>query len=157
MTRTIARLLVLLTLLSSMAVSADIKTRQEISSEAKAKAPHVSAPQLAAALSGDTSGFFLLDVRTEAEFDAAHIKDAQWLPRGKLEFQVQQLISDPAANIVVYCGTGARAALATLTLQDMGYRNAAYLEGGFKQWLAEGRSVHNMHGELKAVNQPTEK
>jgi rhodanese-related sulfurtransferase len=153
MTRKLVKLIVLLTTLVSIGVSADIQTRQEISSAAKAKAPHVTAQQLAADLSRGEE-FLLLDVRTEAEFDAGHIQGAKWLPRGKLEFHIQDLTTDPASRIVLYCGSGARSALATLTLQGMGYQNVTDLEGGFEQWLADGHSVQNRYGEMKAVAKP---
>jgi rhodanese-related sulfurtransferase len=147
------KLIVLLIALLSMSVWADIQGKKEISSEAKSKAPHISAQQLATDLAANKD-FLLLDIRTEAEFEAGHIQNAKWLPRGKLEFGIQELTTDPNAQIVLYCGSGGRSALATLTLNEMGYGNAVDLEGGFKAWMAEGHSLYNMHGELKAVPKP---
>ncbi len=88
----------------------DIKSKQEIGAEAKSKAPHISAQQLADDLASDKE-FILLDVRTEAEFEAGHIQGAEWLPRGKLEYHIQELVQNPDARIVLYCGTGGRSAL----------------------------------------------
>jgi rhodanese-related sulfurtransferase len=41
---------------------------------------------------------------------------------------------DPERRIVVYCASGGRSALAADTLQRMGYRKVAHLDGGFKAW-----------------------
>ncbi|MCW8872457.1 rhodanese-like domain-containing protein [Pseudomonadota bacterium] len=143
--------LIVLVAFASMNVHGALKTKQEISSEAKSKAPHISSQQLAGYLSREND-FVLLDIRTEAEFAAGHIQGAQWFPRGKLEYYIQELIQDPNSRIVLYCRTGGRSALATLTLKDMGYSSVVDLEGGFKEWVAEGNSFYNLHGEHKVVS-----
>jgi rhodanese-related sulfurtransferase len=135
----------------SMNAWADIKSKQEISNEAKAKAPHISSQQLAGYLTGNED-FVLLDIRTESEYDAGHIQGAQWFPRGKLEYYIQDLIKDPNSRIVLYCRTGGRSALATLTLKDMGYKNVVDLDGGFKEWVAAGNTFYNLHGEHRVVS-----
>jgi rhodanese-related sulfurtransferase len=144
--------IVLVTLIAFFSISAwgDVKSKQEISSEAKSKAPHISSQQLAGYQSAKED-FVLLDIRTEAEYKAGHIRGAQWFPRGKLEYYIQEVIKDPDSKIVLYCRTGGRSALATLTLKDIGYTNVVDLEGGFKQWVAGGNSFYNLHGEHKVV------
>jgi rhodanese-related sulfurtransferase len=92
------------------------------------------------------------EISTEAEYLAGHIQGAQWFPRGKLEYYIQDLIKDPDSRIVLYCRTGGRSALATLTLQDMGYTNVVDLDGGFKEWVAEGNTFYNLHGENQVVS-----
>ena len=133
-----------------MNVWGDIKTKQEISDEAKSKAPHISSQQLSSYLSGKKD-FILLDIRTEAEYQAGHIQGAQWFPRGNLEFYIQNTITDPDSKIVLYCRSGGRSALATLTMKDMGYTNVVDLNGGFKEWIAEGNTFYNLHGEHTVV------
>jgi rhodanese-related sulfurtransferase len=128
-----------------------VKSKQEISSEAKSKAPHISSQQLAGYLTGERT-YFLLDVRTEAVYEAGHIQGAQWFPRGKLEYYIQELIKNSDSKIVLYCRTGGRSALAALTLKDMGYTDVVDLEGGFKQSVAEGNSFYNLHGENQVVS-----
>ena len=135
----------------SMNVWSDLKSKQEIKNEAIAKAPHISAQQLSGYLLAEEK-FFLLDVRTEEEFQAGHIQGAQWFPRGKLEYYIQERIKDPDSKIVLYCRTGGRSALATLTLKDMGYRNVVDLKGGFKEWVTGGNTFYNMHGENRVVS-----
>jgi len=36
-------------------------------------------------------------------------------------------------------------------MMGMGYTNVADLDGGFKDWVAEGNAFYNMHGENKVV------
>ena len=149
--RVYGRFLIILIAFTSINASGDVKSKQEISSEAKAKAPHISSQQLAGYQLGKEE-FVLLDIRTEAEYEAGHIQGAQWFPRGKLEYYIQEVIEDPDSRIVLYCRTGGRSALATLTLKDMGYTNVVDLEGGFKKWVAGGNTFFNLHGEHRVVS-----
>ena len=143
-------IIILLIALSSTNAWSEIRSKQEISSEAKSKAPHITSQQLSEYLSNDEE-FILLDIRTEDEYQAGHIPGAQWFPRGKLEYYVQDLIKDPESRVVLYCRTGGRSALATLTMHDMGYINVVDLNGGFKEWVAEGNTFYNLHGENRVV------
>ena len=77
-----------------------------------------------------------------AEYEAGHIPGAINIPRGVLEFK---LSNDPALcarelNIVLYCKTSGRAALAACSLQAMGYRQVQSLAGGFDAWSAAGKA-----------------
>lgn len=148
---TLRKILILLVAIVSVNAWSDIRSKEEISREAKAKATHISAQQLSGLLDGKED-FILLDIRTEKEYQAGHIEGAIWFPRGNLEFYVQELIPDPAAKIVLYCRSGGRSALATLTMKDMGYRNVVDLEGGFKEWVTQGNTFYNLHGEHRVVS-----
>jgi rhodanese-related sulfurtransferase len=44
-------------------------------------------------------------------------------------------------DIVLYCGTGGRSALAAKTLTDMGYRNVKSMDGGIVAWSTAGLPV----------------
>ncbi|MDH3746207.1 MAG: rhodanese-like domain-containing protein [Acidobacteriota bacterium] len=144
-------ILIALASMNAINASSEIKTREEISHEAKSKAPHISPQQLSGYLSG-TDPFILLDIRTEAEYQAGHIQGAQWFPRGRLEFYIQDRIKDPDSRVVLYCRSGGRSALATLTMKDMGYTNVVDLSGGFQEWVAQGNTFFNLHGENKVVS-----
>ena len=148
--RTYGKFLIILIAFSSTGAWGDVKSKQEISSEAKSKAPHISSQQLVGYQSANDD-FVLLDIRTEAEYEAGHIRGARWFPRGKLEYYIQEVIKDPDSKIVLYCRTGGRSALATLTLMEMGYTNVVDLEGGFKEWVAGGNTFYNLHGEHRVV------
>lgn len=85
----------------------------------------------------------LLDVREADEFTAGHLPGAVLAPRGLLEFK---LSSTPALSardlkVVLYCKSSGRAALAALTMQEMGYLNVQSIAGGFDAWAAAGLPV----------------
>lgn len=87
----------------------------------------------------------LLDVREPAEFAAGHLPGAVNIPRGVLEFKIsnQPGFQNQQAEIIVYCQTGGRSALATEALLKLGYVNAVSMVGGFNQWQAAGYKVDN--------------
>ena len=78
--------------------------------------------------------FHLLDVREESEFANGHIPGAQHLGKGIIERDIEKLIPDHDAEIVLYCGGGYRSALAADNLQKMGYRNVLSMDGGWRGW-----------------------
>jgi rhodanese-related sulfurtransferase len=78
----------------------------------------------------------LLDVREPAEFDAGRLPGAINIPRGVLEFRIgdHPQMSHRDSDILIYCKTSGRAALAALNLQRMGYINVRSIQGGFDAW-----------------------
>jgi rhodanese-related sulfurtransferase len=46
-----------------------------------------------------------------------------------------------AEELILYCNKGARSALATQTLMEMGVTKIAHMSGGFTRWVEEGRKV----------------
>ncbi|SHE19358.1 rhodanese-like domain-containing protein [methanotrophic endosymbiont of Bathymodiolus puteoserpentis (Logatchev)] len=85
----------------------------------------------------DLSEHLILDVREPAEFAAGQLPNAINIPRGVLEFQINNhpdFAGQHAAKIIVYCQSGGRSALATETLHKLGYTNAVSLAGGYKAW-----------------------
>lgn len=79
-------------------------------------------------------GHVLLDVREQDEWDAGHIEDAVHVPRGVLEFKVEEAIPKKDQLIILCCAKGSRAALAGETLKDMGYTNLRVLKGGYTEY-----------------------
>jgi rhodanese-related sulfurtransferase len=82
--------------------------------------------------------FQLIDVREESEFAAGRVQGARHLGRGILERDVETLIPDRDADIVLYCGGGFRSALAAESLQKMGYRQVISMDGGYRAWREAG-------------------
>ena len=95
----------------------------------------------------------LVDIREPIEWEQ-HIAGAVQVPRGLIEFVADPTSPrhnadlGPSRRIVVYCASGARGALATLTLKNMGYENVANMDGGLKAWVAAGLPVVEHHGDL---------
>ncbi|MGI9648346.1 MAG: ThiF family adenylyltransferase, partial [Acidimicrobiia bacterium] len=80
-----------------------------------------------------------IDVREADEFETGAIPGAVHIPRGVLESSAGSRLPDPAAEIIVYCAVGERSALATESLEGLGYRNVVSLAGGVERWKQEGR------------------
>lgn len=85
----------------------------------------------------------LIDVREADEFMAGHLPGAVLIPRGLLEFKLTgtPALSGRDLNVVLYCKTSGRAALAAQVMQSMGYLNVASIAGGFDAWAAAGKPV----------------
>ena len=80
----------------------------------------------------------LFDVRTPIEYEVAHIPEAINISRGLLEFGVWSVVPDQNEKIYVYCKSGARAALATKQLNELGYKNAVSITTGVVDWAKSG-------------------
>ena len=85
--------------------------------------------------------FHLVDVREAGEFAAGHIPGAVHLSKGVIERDIEKVIPDPDAEIVLYCGGGFRSALAAENLQRMGYTNVWSMDGGWRGWTESGGPV----------------
>ena len=84
-------------------------------------------------------GAVLLDVREPDEYEQGAIPGSVHIPRGNLEPNVENRLSDKDARVVVMCAGGVRSAFAAQTLQEMGYGDVVSMDGGFNQWKDEGR------------------
>lgn len=110
--------------------------------EAKASVPDIS-PQDAAELHGQDNVVFV-DVRDAPEVAASgKVAGAVNISRGMLEFKadpstpMHDPVLSPDKTVVLYCGTGGRAALSGKALQDLGYTDVRNL-GGFDGWASAG-------------------
>ena len=127
------------------------KTVAELVAEAMAQVENV-APKDASAEAASGKAVFL-DVREPVEWEH-HIAGAVQVPRGILEFVADPTSPkhdaklDPAGRVIVYCRSGHRAALAAVTLKDMGFANVANLEGGITAWQAAGLPTSEHHDGL---------
>jgi rhodanese-related sulfurtransferase len=77
-------------------------------------------------------GLQLIDVREHSEYLAGHVRGAQWIGKGVIERDIEQLHPDKHAPLYLYCGGGFRSALAADNLQKMGYRNIWSIDGGWR-------------------------
>jgi rhodanese-related sulfurtransferase len=82
--------------------------------------------------------FNLVDVREQDEWSRGHLPGAQHLGKGIIERDIETVIPDTKARIVLYCGGGYRSALAADALRQMGYTNVASMDGGWRAWTEAG-------------------
>lgn len=129
---------------TTQAALADTLTVDQMVALAKANISEIKTKDFMA-LMEEGEPYTLIDVRTKAEHDAGYIPGAVNVPRGVLEFRIgSQAVWDglgmymPEKNeaIVIYCKKGSRGALATETLQKMGYTNVKNMSGGWLEWLS---------------------
>jgi len=120
-------------------------TAAELVSRARSQVDNLTAHEVATAA---TRGTLLVDVREAAELDAiGMIPGAVHAPRGMLEFWADPSSPDhrpefdPHRPTVVYCATGARSALAAQLLGQLGYADAAHLDGGIEEWIRASQPV----------------
>ena len=94
--------------------------------------------------------FIIIDVQSkDAVEESGMIPNAIHCNRGFLEFYFDQrpdnpfkkLDVKPEDKMVVYCGAGGQGALATKTLQDMGFKNVSNLKGGSNAWIEAGNTL----------------
>ena len=90
--------------------------------------------------------FYFVDVREDNEFAVDHAKGALHLGRGILERDIETVIPDKHAEIVLYCGGGYRSALAAENLSKMGYTNVTSMDGGIRVWREAGYSIEKGAG-----------
>ena len=84
-------------------------------------------------------GVIVLDVRMQQEYDAGHIANAVLLPLPLIEAgdaAVAKALPDKDAEILVYCRSGRRSAIAANALINMGYINVLDF-GGINDWPYE--------------------
>ena len=127
-----------------------LKTIKEIVKDAHEGVDYIGIDDMKKRIKSN-SRLVLLDVRTQREYDAAHLKGSSWVERGVAEFVLVRTLPDPKAEIVVYCKKGNRAGLVVKALKRAGYINVVGLQGGFDEWTRQGNTVQNFLGEFKLV------
>ncbi len=115
------------------------KSFSQIVVEALENIPQIAPAELQSRLEAGEQ-VVVIDVREPDEFAKGKIPGAYTIPRGVLEMQVDgRLPLD--TTVVLYCGAGARSALACKSLAEMGYDNVENLEGGWGAWVRLGLPV----------------
>lgn len=122
------------------------RTSKQLVSEANALVESLP-PEEAARLVGNSDIQFV-DIREPAEVaKSGLVAGAVNVPRGLLEFQIDP--ESPTHNaklaagsrLVLYCGSGARSALAAKSLKEMGVENVVHVPGGFSALKEAGASI----------------
>jgi len=89
-----------------------------------------------------SNDIILVDITEPSEFNRLHIKNSINVPRGILEAAcdwnytdtVPALAKERDQEVVIICRSGNRSALATFTLQLMGFTNVSSLKTGLRGW-----------------------
>lgn len=101
----------------------------------------------------------IVDIRDVRELTAGTVVGSYHAPRGMLEFWVdpaspyhKPLFADEGKEFILFCGAGWRSALATKTLQDMGMRNVAHIDGGYAEWVKQGAPTETPEERKARIN-----
>ncbi|MFC0047314.1 rhodanese-like domain-containing protein [Rheinheimera tilapiae] len=129
-----------------------IKSSQQLVAEARSQIREVSVQQLTTLMADHQT--ILIDVREPDEFQQGRVDRAVNYPRGVLEMKIhqhpavaahcepQQALTELAGRpVYLICRSGARSALAALSLQQMGFSQVYSVAGGFQAWLDAGLPV----------------
>ena len=93
-------------------------------------------------------GYQILDVREPAEFSSGTITGALNVPRGVIEAAAdrdyvgrREELMDRDKKWLLLCASSGRSAMATETLQQMGFKYVKNINGGMNAWKAAGLAI----------------
>jgi rhodanese-related sulfurtransferase len=113
---------------------------QPPASAAVAKEPKNVTPDEAEKLINSRKDLVILDVRTEDEFSAGHIKGAKNLSFLDDDFQ-QKLKEVEGKPVLVHCASGGRSARAIKQMLGKDFPELYHMNGGLKAWQDAGKEV----------------
>jgi rhodanese-related sulfurtransferase len=102
----------------------------------------VNAEQVRSMLKG-TRKLLLVDSRTPAEFEQAHLPRAMNIPADQMRAEAARLPKDKSTAIVFYC-RGSGCTLSPAAARDageMGYTNVSVYQAGIPDWLLKGYPI----------------
>lgn len=85
------------------------------------------------------SGVFVLDVRTQEEWDEFHAPNTTLIPLDQLPARLNELPRDK--EIVVVCRSGNRSQQGRDILLNAGFEQVSSMTGGLNEWRASGYPV----------------
>ncbi len=119
------------------------KTYRALIDEALGEIQSLDVDQAEACL--DDENYVFVDLRDPRELTReGKIPGAFHAPRSMLEFWVDPTspyhkdIFSSGKQLIFYCQSGWRSALATKTVQDMGLERVAHIEDGYRSWVDSG-------------------
>ena len=122
------------------------RTVGQMVAEATAAVPSIDVEDVRGRMQDDPNTL-VIDVRDSADAREASIPGAINIGYGNLLFaadnEVPEAWRDPRLQdrsrpIITHCVLGPLGAIAAKTLQDMGFTNVSYMEGGIEAWKAAG-------------------
>ena len=93
-------------------------------------------PAEAKEIMDERDGYVILDVRTQEEYDEAHIDGAILIPDYEIVAKAESVLKDKDQLILVYCRSGRRSKNAASELVSLGYTNVKEF-GGIIDWPYE--------------------
>ncbi|MBA3883488.1 MAG: rhodanese-like domain-containing protein [Chthoniobacterales bacterium] len=91
----------------------------------------------------------LLDVRTCAEYDVSHLRNAQHV---EPDAPASEIAQPKNRAIVTYCSVGYRSGAFADKLLAAGYTNVVNLEGSIFRWANEARPIYHRNERVEQVH-----
>lgn len=88
---------------------------------------------------------FLVDIRTQGEWDNGHIQSAHFLEGAQINKRMDEIPKD--RDVAVICGSGFRASIIASILKRSGYSQVANVLGGMQAWIQDGYPIEKSSGE----------
>jgi rhodanese-related sulfurtransferase len=118
-----------------------IRTGAELLADAKSRIREIPLAD-ARGLHAQPGSVVFLDVREPNEWNLGRIPGAVFIPRGRLESDVEARVPREA-RVIIYCANANRSAFAAETLQHMGYPDVGSMAQGWNGWVAAGGAVES--------------
>ena len=96
----------------------------------------------------------ILDVREQYEYDESHLYNSTLIPRLEIDGRISELLPYNGTEILVYCRTGVRSAMASQNLaENHNFTKIYNMLGGINAWISAGYPVETPADETNG--QPT--
>ena len=104
--------------------------------------PWISGQALTGALAKDNDAVtYLIDVRSEREYESGHIDGSINVPGGQAVQRADDFIAVRNAQIAFISNVSARAIMAAYWYRQMGFPNVSVLRGGLRAWSESGETL----------------
>lgn len=97
----------------------------------------IDANKLKSALDKEPN-IIIIDVSDSRSFAEGHISKAHWLPRGRLESRISEVVKDKRLPLIITSQDQYEAIFAANTLYELGFENVRALADGNQSWKQAG-------------------
>ena len=111
------------------------------------KIPRISSGKLTHLLEANGVKYFI-DVRSEAEYAAGHVRGSTHVPGGQAVQRADDFVAVRNAPIVFVSNEGARAVMAAYWYQELGFADVSILDGGVRAWRENGGPIERGPSEI---------
>lgn len=73
----------------------------------------------------NTHETLIIDVRSPGEFASGHVRGSINLPLDRLAQNIEQVVPDKSAHVILCCASGGRSGMACNFMQQMGYQHVS--------------------------------
>ncbi|NQW34808.1 MAG: rhodanese-like domain-containing protein, partial [Methylophilales bacterium] len=78
---------------------------------------------------------FIIDVRSEEDFNLGHIPNATNIPLEVIDEKIKLITKNSKKLFLIYCQKGIRSDRAVNILSKLGFENTVSIDGGINAWI----------------------